>query len=105
MAEIILSFFAVIGMLYILIHLCDYIFYHNFKQSITITINTKKMTMEDCIDTFELINVIRQTSSGKAFVSSLIVIISDSEKDKIKLAKEYMSFFRINGKIQITSEE
>ena len=105
MAEIILSFFAVIGMLFILIYLCDYLFYRNFNQSITITIDTRNMTIENCIDTFELINIIRQTSSGKAFISNLNVVVSNYEEEKVKLAKEYMTFFHIEGSIQIIDEK
>ena len=104
MAEIFLSFFAVIGMLFLLVYICDYFFYRNFNHSITVTVDTRNMTIENCIDTFELINIIRQTCSGKAFVSNLNVIASNSEVEKIKLAKEYITFFHIPGRIQVLDD-
>ena len=100
MAEIILSFFAVIGILFFIIYLCDYLFYRNFHPSFTLTMDTRNMSVEACIDSFELINSIRQTTAGKAILSNLTIIVSDFDDEKARLSKEYIKVFHIPGALQ-----
>lgn len=104
MAEILLSFFAVIGLLFFIVYLCDYMFYRNFHQNTKLTIDTRKMSVNACIDTFELVNTVRQTTSGKAILSDLLVIVSDSNEEKARIAREYMRIFHIPGEIQIHND-
>lgn len=105
MAEIILSFFAVIGMLFVIVYVCDYFFYRQYQENVTLTLDTRPMTIEACIDSFELINTVRQTTSGKAILSNLHVIVSDYHEEKAKLSREYMRIFHIPGKIAVEDEK
>ncbi len=100
MAEIILSFFAVIGILFFIIYLCDYLFYRNFHPNFTLTLDTRDMSLEACIDSFELINTVRQTAAGKAILSNLSIIVSDFDDEKARLSKEYIKVFDIPAVLQ-----
>lgn len=105
MAEIILSFFAVIGMLFLIVYVCDYFFYRTYNENLVLTIDTRVMTIEACIDSFELISSVRQTASGRAILSNLCVIVSDYYDEKAKLSREYMRVFHIPGKIEVEHKE
>ena len=104
MAEIILSFFAIIGMMFLIVYVCDFIFYHKYHQTAVLTIDTRTMSMDVVIDMFELINTVRQTTSGKALVSNLLVIVSNLNDEKSKIAREYMRIFHISGTIETSNE-
>ena len=104
MAEILLSFFAVIGMLFLIIYLCDYFFYRNFHPVLSLIVDTRKMTEQECIESFELITSLRQTTSGKAAIGNLVVLVADTNEIKAKLSREYMQIFRIPGEIYVASE-
>ncbi len=101
MAEILLSFFAVIGLMFLVIYICDYFFYRKYNQRLTLAIDARKMSIEQCIDTFELINSVRQTTSGKAAIASILVIVENENNENIKIVREYMRIFHIPGEIQI----
>lgn len=105
MAEIVLSFFAVIGMLFLIVYVCDYFFYRNYHQTVTLTLDTRGMSIEACIDSFELVNTVRQTASGKAILSNLSVIVSDYNDEKATLSKEYMKIFHIPGELQLEKND
>lgn len=103
MSEILLSFFAIIGMLFLIIYICDYFFYRNFKQTLILTVDLTKMSSQECIETFELITSVRQTTIGKAAIGYVQVLVSKAEDEKAALAKEYMRIFKIPGAIQTMS--
>lgn len=100
MAEIILSFFAVIGLLFFVIYVCDYLFYRKFDQKLILTVDTRGMTVEQCMETFELIQTVRQMTSGKAAISFLTILVESENDEKAKIAKEYLRIFKIQGQIQ-----
>ncbi len=100
MPEIILSFFAIIGLMFLIIYICDYFFYRNYRHTLTLIVDIRKLTVEECIETFELITSIRRTTIGKAAIGSLLVLTSTQKQDVTYLAKEYMRIFRIPGIIQ-----
>lgn len=104
MAEIILSLFAIIGMMFFIVYICDFIFYHKYHHTLTLTIDTRTMSTDAIIDTFELINTVRQTTSGKALISYLLVLVSDFSEEKAKISREYMRIFHIKGKIEVPTE-
>ena len=103
MSEIILSFFAIIGMLFLIIYICDYFFYRNFKQTLVLTIDLTEISSQECIEIFELITSVRQTTIGKAVISFVQVLVSETKDEKANLAKEYMRVFKIPGTIQAKS--
>ncbi len=105
MAEILLSFFAVIGILFLIVYSCDYAFYRNFKSDMTLIVDTRNKTVEQCIDAFELINSVRQMSSGKAVLNFILVVVNNENDDKAKLAREYMRVFQIRGSIRTAQED
>ena len=100
MAEIILSFFAVIGLMFVTIYTCDYLFYRKFKQKMTLVVNLSKSSIIECIDTLELIATIRQMTIGKAAIPFVQIIIAPSDLEAKKLVQEYMRVFKIPGEIK-----
>jgi len=100
MAEILLSFFAVIGMLFLLIYFCDYLFYRSFSQKMTLTVDTRNRTEEDCMEIFELITSLRQMTIGKAALNHIIILVSDLDDNHAKLAYEYIRVFKLPGEVR-----
>ena len=100
MAEIILSFFSVLGLLFLSIYVCDYFFYRNFKKRIITTIDTRLYSLEECMEVFELITSVRQMTIGKALVNFVVIIVSTRDDEKTRLASDYMRIFKIPGEIQ-----
>ena len=100
MSEILLSFFAIIGMLFLIIYTCDYFFYRNFNHELILTFDISALTAAECIEVFELITTVRQTTIGKAAIGKVLILSDDASSESTKLAKEYMRIFKIPGKIQ-----
>lgn len=99
MSEILLSFFAIIGMLFLIIYVCDYLFYRNFKHELTLTVDVSFLSAAECIECFELITTIRQTTIGKAAIGKVIILTHDENDENTKLAMEYIRIFKIPGSI------
>ena len=66
----------------------------------TLTIDIRELSAEDCIEAFELIASIRRMAIGKAAINFVLVQASGEDKQKIEIAKEYMRVFHIPGKIE-----
>lgn len=100
MSEILLSFFAIIGMLFLIIYICDYFFYRKFNQELILTFDISSLSAAECIEIFELITTVRQTTIGKAAIGKVLILSDDASCENTKLAKEYMRIFKIPGTIQ-----
>lgn len=104
MTEIILSFFAVIGITLLTLQFCDYIFFRKFKSVLPLIVDLREKNPKETIEIFELITTVRQKTSGKAAISKIIVII-DSKNDQIaNIAQRYMDIFQIPGSIFTNNE-
>lgn len=100
MAEIILSFFAVIGFVVFAMQLCDYFFYRRFRGEMVLTVDLREMDEKTVVDCFELIATVRQSSLGKAAIGSLLVLDDHTCLQKRSIAVHYMNFFHIPGEIK-----
>ena len=72
MTKIILSFFAIIGIVLMAINLCDYLFYRKYKENLPLIVNLKGKSELESIEILELIATVRQRRSGKAVISELM---------------------------------
>ena len=97
MTEIILSFFAVIGITLLAMQFCDYIFFHKFKPNLRLIVDIRNRDEKEIIEIFELITTVRQKTSGKSTISELIVLTNTLEDKKSDIAKRYMEVFHLEG--------
>ncbi len=97
MTEIILSFFAVIGITLLTLRICDFIFFHKFKPDLKLIVDIREKEAKDVIEIFELITTVRQNTSGKALASKLFIIINPGDKHNHDIAKKYLDTFQIDG--------
>ncbi len=99
MTEIILSFFAIIGIVLMAIHLCDFFFYRKCTENLPLLVDLKGKSELESIEILELIATVRQRRSGKAAISELMVLTdSSSEMQKDELYR-YLKIFGIPGTI------
>jgi len=101
MAEIFLSYFAIVGMMFMIIYFSDLIFYRKFNTKMVLTFDTRKLSVEECIDALELIHSVRQFASGKAAISELNILVRDNDEEKERVIKEFLRVFNIPGEIKI----
>ena len=66
MAEIILSFFAVIGITLLAIRIFDTVFYRKMSPDIKLIVNLDGKSEEEIIILLELLSTVRMSKSGKA---------------------------------------
>lgn len=97
MIEIILSFFAVIGITLMALIFCDFLFFRKFDQTLPLIVDLRTLSESEVIETFELITTVRQKTSGKAAIGKIIVLVRNDEAEKRKLANHYMKVFHIPG--------
>ena len=105
MIEIILSFFAVIGIALLTVRICDTIFYHKFHIRLPLIVDLRGKTEEEAIEIFELIASVRQRSSGKAAISDLIVLIGRGGSFHREAAYHYIKIFDLKGTVYSDGEE
>ena len=99
MSEIILSFFAVIGITFLAIYTCDYFFFRKFGHKLSLIADLREKNEAETIEIFELILSIRERQSGKALLGEMIVLVNKESRDVIRIAKHYMDFFHLDGNI------
>ena len=99
MAEIILSFFAVIGITFLGIHFCDFLFYRKFSHKLSILVDLREKNELETIEIFELILSVRDRKSGKAATGEIIVLTKKDACDVSRIANYYINSFHLTGKI------
>lgn len=99
MTKIILSFFAIIGIVLMAIHLCDYLFYRKYKVNLPLIVDLKGKSELESIEILELIATVRQRSSGKAAISELMVLTDPTSEIKKEDVYRYLKVFGIPGTI------
>ncbi len=105
MAEIILSFFAVIGITFLAIYICDYFFFRKFEHKLSLFVDLREKNESETIEIFELITSVRDRESGKALLGELIVLASADNNDIIRIANHYMKFFHLEGNIYTDKDD
>lgn len=105
MTEIILSFFAVIGITLLAMQFCDYIFFRKLKPGLKLIVDIRERSEKEIIEIFELITTVRQKTSGKSAVSELIVLTTSLYDKKSDIAKRYMEIFHIEGTLYENGDE
>lgn len=103
MLEIILSFFASIGIVLIAARVIDYLFYHNTKVPSTLLADLRQKTEEEAIEILELISSVRESYAGKAVIGEILVFIDEEELSR-RTVEFYMKAFSLDG-IIFSSEE
>lgn len=99
MTEIILSFFAVIGITLLTLHICDFIFFHKFNKDLPLIVDIRWKDAKEVIDIFELITTVRQKASGKAVISRIIILTNSYTDQNSNIAKKYIETFQIPGEL------
>ncbi len=99
MAEIIISFFAVIGITFLGIYLCDFFFFRKFYHKLSLIVDLREKNELETIEIFELILSVRERKSGKAAVGELIVLVKKEAIDVRRIANHYIHSFHLSGKI------
>lgn len=99
MTEIILSFFAVIGITLLTLQFFDFIFFRKFNPNLPLIVDLRNKDKKEIIETFELISTVRQKTSGKSAITKLIVLTKNTCDEKANIAKKYMEIFHIPGEI------
>ena len=104
MSEIILSFFAVIGITLLAMQICDFFFFRKFHPKLPLIVDIRKIEEKEIIEIFEVITTVRQKTSGKSAISELIILTDSLYDKKSDIAKRYMETFRIEGAFYETGD-
>ena len=104
MAEIILSFFAVIGVILLIDYFSDYLFFRKSKPDIKMTIDLRNKDEEEILDTFELISTVSQRKSGQAISRNLHIIINRNNPLMKNMISDYLLLFRLRAHITESDE-
>lgn len=99
MTEIILSFFAIIGIVLLSIHMCDYFFYRKYKENLPLFVDLREKSELEAIEILELIATVRQRKSGRAAISELMILIRSDSKIKRDDIYHYLKIFNIPGTV------
>lgn len=99
MTEIILSFFAIIGIVLMAINLCDFFFYRKYKENLPLLVDLKGKNELESIEILELIATVRQRRSGKAAISEVMILTDSSSEIKRDDIYRYLKIFGIPGTI------
>jgi len=99
MTEILLSFFAVIGITLLAIRICDYLFYRKTVLNAPLILNFSDKCEEEIISVLELIATVRQRSSGKAVLSRLVVLVKEDDIETHRICEHYLNVFELPGLI------
>jgi 2-iminoacetate synthase ThiH len=99
MADIIISFFAAIGAIFLIVEICDYFFYKSFQPDCFITINFIGKDEEEIIKTLEMIATVQKKKSGKAALGIPYFIVEETSGKKAEIIYHYLRVFAISGKV------
>lgn len=98
MIELIISFFASVGVILLIVELCDFLFYRTYNPKTLLTVDLTGCDEQEIIRLLEVISTIRRKRSGKA-VLGRIAFRLDKNKNNEEFLYHYMNIFQIPGKI------
>ncbi len=104
MAEIILSFFAIIGVALLIDYLCDYLFFRKSEPDIKMTIDLRNKGEEELLDVFELLSTVSQRKSGQAITKNLDIIIDRNNPLMKNMVADYIRVFHLRANITESNE-
>lgn len=104
MSNIILSFFAAIGIVLLVVRIGDYLFYRKCKFCLPLVVDLRKKDAEEIIEIFELITTVRNRTSGRAAISDLIILSDQRDTLQSDLIQYYINSFDLRGKIYYGSD-
>ena len=99
MSEILLSFFAVIGVTFLVMMLMDFLFYRKANSDSVLLLDFREKSEEEMVEVFEMISTVRSRRSGKGAISKVIVILKKNggiSKDRVY---QYINAFSLNGAV------
>lgn len=99
MAEILVSFFAVIGITFLGIYLCDFFFFRKFSHKLSLLVDLREKDEIETVEIFELILSVRDRRSGKAAIGEIIVLTKNNAIDVRRIAYHYINYFKLSAKI------
>ncbi len=99
MTEIIVSFFAAIGAVFLIVEICDYFFYRSFQPNCFITIDLIGKNDEEIIKTLEMIATVQKKKSGKAALGIPLILCEETSGKRVEMIYHYLKIFAIPGKV------
>ena len=94
MAQLILSFFASIGIILLMVELCDFFFYRKYRIRSVLIIDFTQKNEQEIIQILELLASLRRKSSGKAVLGN-IEILSENFSQKEDFIYHYARIFQL----------
>ena len=79
MGQILISFFAVVGITLLGIRAFDFLFYRKFHSNLALLVDLRGKSPETVIEIFELIALVRLRSSGRAAISELKIVLDEGD--------------------------
>jgi len=101
MKEIILSFFAVIGITLLVLNGMDFIFYKKYKPNVTLKISLETTEESELIRIFELVSTVRKAPCGKALIQKIEIELPMIEAKKQELLLYYLKLFELENSVLI----
>ncbi len=98
-SEILLSFFAVIGITLLVMQICDFFFYKKVKENFSLILDFRNKDEEEIIQILEMIGTVRARESGKAAISNLIVLIQEDRDHFKEIIYHYLKVFQLPGTV------
>ena len=99
MNEIILSFFAAIGIALLTIKITDHFFYRKKRLNTILIVDLQKNSTDEILLALEAIASSYQSACGKAVISHIIFIDDSADKQRQKLIEFYLEVFSLPGKV------
>jgi hypothetical protein len=105
MVEILLSFFAVIGIILLAIQFFDFLFYRKFNPKINTVVDLRNCDLEESVRILELLSGVRNRKSGKAATGKLIFLTKRNHRFRDDLLWHYIKIFDLDGIVVHNLEE
>ncbi len=90
-------FFAILGLMFVLIEICDYLFYRKFRADMSLVLEVFSKSEQELIDMLEIITTVRRSQAGKCAISKLIVLTSEDDIEKNRILLHYMQSFKMEA--------
>ena len=74
MLDYILAFFAVVGISLLAIRVFEFLFYRKRDYNFPVIVDLRGKTEAEAVERFEVLNVVRRKSCGRAAISDLVVL-------------------------------
>ena len=95
--EFIIIFFAILGLLFLLIGICDIIFYRKCTYTLPTILDARGKSESELIDMLEIITTVRRSQIGKCAITSLVVLTEEENIRNNQILKYYMESFQIQA--------